>query len=181
MTKRPSPEHKAKVRHTGLDEEHLVAMGEVAYWSARLERTLAFVVMALVSDDDGETNEIGIVATRGLPFARLLELGGHLVELRRFDGQVRDLFKRLSAEAKTAMESRNHLLHGDWTTPQQGPATASLTRTKRTIDREFTVEQVQDVAFDLAVLANRLFVLFLVVEGCIDYEESTPPDDFETR
>jgi len=180
MTKRPSPEHKAEARRTGLDEEHLVAMGEVAYWSARVERTLTFVVMALVSVDDVETNEIGIVATRGLSFSRLVELGGQLVELHRFEGQVRELFKRLSGEVKTAMESRNHLLHGDWTKPRQGPATASLTRTKGTIDRVFTVEQVQDVAFDLAVLANRLFVLFLVIEGRVDYEESNP-DDFETR
>jgi len=181
MSRHASPEHKAKVRRTGLDEEHLVAMGEVAYWSARLERTLTFVVMALVSDDDAETNQIGNVVTRGLSFSRLLDLGRQLVELQRFEGQVRELFKRLSSEAKTAMESRNHLLHGDWTTPRRGPATASLTRTKTTIDRVFTVEQVQDVAFDLAVLANRLFVLYLVVEGRIDYEESASPDDFETR
>jgi hypothetical protein len=79
------------------------------------------------------------------------------------------------------MESRNHLLHGDWTTPRQGPATASLARTKRTVDRAFTVEQVQDVAFDLAVLANRLFVLFLVIEGRVAYEEAADPDAFETH
>ena len=180
MTERPSPDHKAQARRTGLDQAHLIAMGEVAYWSARVERTLTLVVSALVSGDDAHTNETGNVVTRGLPFARLLELGTQLTTLSRYDGQVRDLFGRLSTELRTAMDSRNHLLHGDWTTPRQGPATASLARSKRTVDRAFTVEQVQDVAFDLAVLANRLFVLFLVIEGRVEYEDADP-DSFETR
>jgi hypothetical protein len=180
MTKRPSPEHRAQARSTGLDQEHLVAMGEVAYWSARVERTLTLVVTALVGDDS-ESNEVGIVVTRGLAFGRLVELGAQLVELSRFDGQVRDMFTRLSSDLKTAMQSRHHLLHGDWTTPRRGPATATLTRAKGTVHRAFTVEQVQDVAFDLAVLANRLFILFLLVEGRIDYEEAADPDSFETH
>lgn len=32
MTERPSAERRADVRATGLDHDHLVAMGEVAYW-----------------------------------------------------------------------------------------------------------------------------------------------------
>lgn len=155
-------------------------MGEVAYWSARVERTLAFVVMALISDDDGETDEIGIVVTRGLAFNHLVELGLRLVELPRYDGEIRDTFTRLSSASKAAMASRNHLLHGAWTRPQQGPAKASLTRAKGTVDRTFNVEQVQDVAFDLAVLADRLFVLFLMVEGRDTYMEPPDLDDPET-
>lgn len=181
MTTRPSPTHRAQARHTGLDQAHLIAMGEVAYWSARVERTLMLVVGALVSGDDAETNEAGNVVTRGLPFGRLLELGTQLTALSRYDGQVRDLFTQLSAELRTAMENRNHLLHGDWTTPRRGAAVASLARTKRTVDKAFTVEQVQDVGFDLAVLANRLFVLFLVIEGRIEYEEAADPRSFESR
>lgn len=171
MIERPSPEHRARVRATSLDREHLIAMGEVAYWSARLERTLAFTVMALVSDDDRETNEIGIVVTRGASFSGLLELGAKLVKLHRFEGQVRDMFTRLSADSRVAMESRNHLLHGAWTTPGKGPASASRVRAKGTVDRTLTVAQVEDVAYDLAVLAEQLFMLFLVIEGAVDYEE----------
>lgn len=170
MTERPSPEHRAQVRSTGLDQEHLVAMGEVAYWAAQVELTLTFVVMALVSDDDMETNEIGIVVTRGLSFHRLLELGGQLVQLGRYKGQVRELFTSLSGDLRAGMEDRNHLLHGNWTRPQHGPASASLSRTKGTVDRSFTVEQIEDVAFELAVLADRLFILFFVIEGQVEYE-----------
>ena len=171
MTERPSAEHRADVRATGLDRDHLVAMGEVAYWSARTERTLALVVTALVSHDDDETDEIGHVVTRGVPFTGLLDLGAKLIKLRRFEGQVRDMFTGLSSECRAAMESRNHLLHGDWTKPGPGPAVASRVTTKRTVDRPFTVEQIEDVAFDLAVLSNRLFMLFLVAQKMIDYEE----------
>lgn len=171
MTERPSAEHRAGVRATGLDRDHLVAMGEVAYWSARAERTLAIVVTALVSIDDEMTSEIGIVLTRGLSSTSLIDLGAKLVKLHRFEGQVREMFTRLSSELKTAMESRHHLLHGDWTTPREGPATASRIRAKGTVSRAFTVEQVEDVAFDLAVLSNQLFLLFLIVEQTIEYEE----------
>ncbi|MCJ0700228.1 hypothetical protein FRIG_03610 [Frigoribacterium faeni] len=176
MNKQPSAEHRADVRATGLDRDHLVAMGEVAYWSARVERTLSLVVMALVSDDDDETDEIGSVVTRGLSFTGLLELGAKLVKLQRFEGQVRDMFTRLASELKAAMESRNHLLHGDWTKPGPGPgpATASRVTARRTVDRTFTVEQVEDVAFELAVLSNQLFMLYLVVQEMIDYKEWFP-------
>lgn len=150
-------------------------MGEVAYWSARAERTLAIVVTAFVSIDDEETSEIGDVLTRGLTSTSLTDLGTKLVKLHRFEGQVRETFNRLSGELKTAMDSRHHLLHGDWTTPREGPATASRARSRGTVSRAFTVEQVEDVAFDLAVLSNELFALFLVVEASVDYEEWTSP------
>lgn len=176
MTEQPSAEHRADVRATGLDRDRLVAMGEVAYWSARTERTLALVVTALVSDDDDETDEIGNVVTRGMPFTGLLDLGAKLVKLHRFEGQVRDMFTALSLDLKMAMENRNHLLHGDWTKPGQGPATATRVTARKTVDRTFTVEQVEDVAYVLAVLANQLFILFLVVQQMIDYEQWTPPE-----
>jgi hypothetical protein len=176
MTERPSAEHRADVRATGLDRDHLVAMGEVAYWSARTERTLALVVSALVSHDDDETDEIGNVVTRGMPFMGLLELGTKLVKLHRFAGQVRSMFTALSLDLKVAMENRNHLLHGDWTTPGQGPATATRVTARKTVDRTFTVEQVEDVGYALAGLANQLFILFLVVQQMIDYDQWAQPE-----
>jgi len=176
MTERTRAEQRADVRATGLDRDHLVAMGEVAYWSARTERTLALVVAGLVSHDDDETDDIGLVVTRGMSITALLDLGAKLVKLQRFEGQVRDLFTALSLDLKVAMENRNHLLHGDWTTPGHGPARATRVTSKKTIDRTFTVEQVEDVAYVLAGLANQLFMLFLVVQQMIDYEEWTQPE-----
>ena len=162
MTARPSPEARAQI--TGLDREQLVAMGEVAYWEARVERTLSLVVTALISTDD----EKGVAVTRGLGFGRLLDLGAQLVDLRPKDDEARDTYTRLSGELRRVMESRNRLMHGDWTRPRQGPASASSPRAKRTEDGTFTVDQVEDVAIDLAVLSNGLFILFLVIEGRVD-------------
>lgn len=44
-------EHRRQVTSTGIDTEHLVAMGEVAVWAARVERTLALVVTALITTE----------------------------------------------------------------------------------------------------------------------------------
>lgn len=46
-------------------------------------------------------------------------------------------------------------------------------RVRRDVEQTFTVEEVDDVAFDLAVLFNQLFALFLVVERVFDWEQWT--------
>jgi hypothetical protein len=155
---------------TGLDHEHLIAMGEVAYWAARAERTLALVVTAFISTE----SEVGVVVTNGMPFTRLLELGSQLAAHRPNDDQARDIYGRLTGPLKGAMDSRNHLLHSEWTKPQQGPASATLTRGKGKIEREFSVEAIRDVASELMRLADRMFILFLVIEGHVDYTELAP-------
>lgn len=169
MTNAPSPEHRARVRQTQLDPEQLRAMGEVAVWSARVEHALSLVVMALISDDDVETNEIGIVMTRGVPFSRLLEMGAQLVKLRRYEGEVRDRFAELSTASRLAMETRNLLLHGHWTRPLEGPALTRLLRKTGSPTRAFTVTQIEDASYDLAAAAEELLVLFLTIEGRIEH------------
>ncbi|OUD88728.1 hypothetical protein CMMCAS03_12265 [Clavibacter michiganensis subsp. michiganensis] len=72
------------------------------------------------------------------------------------------------------MDSRNHLLHSEWTKPKQGPASATLTRGKGKVEREFSVEAIRDVADELLLYADRLFILFLVIEGHFDYTELAP-------
>jgi len=164
--------HRRRDRGTDISDNHLLAIGEVTVWAARAERTLALVVSALVNAN----SEAGMIVTNGMGFARLLELGTQLVNLRPVDGQVRDLFVRFSGPLRIAMESRNHLMHSEWTMPRQGPPIAALTRTRGRTEKEFPVEAIERVANDLALMSNRLFVLYLVIAQAMDYEEWAPPD-----
>ena len=66
-------------RKTDLSDEQLLAMGEIAYWAARVERTLGLVVAGLVNKD----YEAGQLVTNGMAFHNLLVLGTRLVSLRR--------------------------------------------------------------------------------------------------
>lgn len=164
--------HRRRDRGTDLSDGQLIATGEVAFWATRAERTLGLVVSALVN----ERSEAGAIVTNGMPFGRLLDLGTQLVALRPVNDQVRDLFTRFSGPLKAAMESRNHLMHGEWTTPREGPPVATRTQGKRTSEREFPLEAIESVATDLALMSNRLYVLWFVIIKMTDYEEWAPPD-----
>jgi hypothetical protein len=168
-----TPDQEWVVR-TWLDDEHLVALGEVAYWSARAERTLALVVSTLISRD----SESGVIATNGLGFNTLADLGTRLVAQRVEGDQVRVIYKRLASALKKAMETRNHLLHGEWTRPAEyfpnkqrggppwaGPTSVVRTRSSGPSERTFTVHAVRHVAHDLALVTTRLFALFMVIES----------------
>ena len=98
-------EDLAQLRDTDLGDQQLIAMGEVAVWAARVERTLALVVASLI----GGTPDTGALVTNGLPFNRLLELGSQLATRRPEGDTVRKNIERLGAPMRLAMESRNHL------------------------------------------------------------------------
>jgi hypothetical protein len=152
---------------TGLDASHLVAMGQVAYWAARAERTLALVVISLISTQ----SETGVTVTNGMSFGSLLDLGKRLSEERPNDDQARAVYRTLAPRLRSAMEQRNHLLHGEWTRPRSGlPASVRLTRASGRKERDYSVDQIEDVAYDLADVTHRLFLLVLVIDGNVDYD-----------
>lgn len=163
---------RARLRGTGLSDGQLIAMGEVAYWAARAERSLSLVVATLVSKESGA----GTVVTNGLAFGRLVELGVQLVRLRPAADEARDRFMSLVEPLKRAMDSRNHLLHSEWTRPREGLVSATLTRAKGPVERQYSLETIEDVASSLALLSNQLFLLYLVVEDAVGWEEWTPPE-----
>lgn len=162
------------VLRTWLDDDHLVPLGEVAYWSARAERTLALVVSLLISRE----TENGVIATNGLGSHSLMDLGSRFVAQRPEGDQVRVIYKRQAAAQKQAMETRNHLLHGEWIrpaehfsakrrggTPWTGPTFEIRTRSSGPSERKFTVHAVRRVAHDLALTTTRLLALFNVIEA----------------
>ena len=153
-----------RLRDTDLSEAQLIAMGEVSVWAARLERMLALVVANLTS----KRSDAAVLVTNGLPFARLCDLGRQLSALRPDAHEIRREFERLDRLRRSAMERRNEVLHSDWSPREGGRALATFTRSRRTTRREFSVEEVQGVANDLAVLAGDLLWL---------YVETISPDD----
>lgn len=169
MNAEHTPEdHRRHVRMTGLDPRHLIAMGEVAYWAARAERTLALVVTTLISTQ----SETGVTVTNGMSFGALLNLGRRLAEQRPNEVRARAVFDTLAPRVQAAMEQRNHLLHGEWTRPAHpdDPASVRLTRTNGQKERHYSVEQIENVAYDLARVTHRLFILVLVIDSGVDYD-----------
>ena len=153
-------------RKTDLSDEQLLAMGEIAYWAARVERTLGLVVAGLVNKD----SEAGQLVTNGMAFQNLLVLGTRLVSLRAPEDRARVLYTKLAGPLKTAMEERHHVLHSSWTRPRpHGPVSATLTRAKGSVEREFTIEEIESVANDLAALDDRLFLLHLGVNDIVEW------------
>lgn len=153
-------------RGTDLSDDQLVAMGEIAYWAARAERTLGLVVATLIH----KGSESGQIVTNGQPFASLLTLGARLVALRPEEDQIREVYTGMSSRLKAAMETRNHVLHSHWTRPRpHGPAAATLTRARGPVEREFTVEELERVADNLASLDGGFFLLNLMLHDVAEW------------
>lgn len=167
-TEHTPEDHRRHVRMTGLDSDHLIAMGEVAYWAARAERTLALVVTTFISTQ----SETGVTVTNGMSFGALLSLGRRLAEQRPNDERARAIFGTLAPRVQEAMEQRNHLLHGEWTRPTHpdAPASVRLTRANGQKERLYSVEQIESVAYELAIVTHRLFILVLVIDSGVDYD-----------
>lgn len=167
-TEHTSADHRRHVRMTGLDPAHLIAMGEVAYWAARAERTLALVVTTLISTQ----SETGVIVTNGMGFTPLLNLGRRLAEQRPSNDRARSIFGTLIPRVQAAMEQRNHLLHGEWTRPTHpdAPASVRFTRTNGQKERLYSVDQIESVAYELALVTHRLFILVLVIDSGVDYD-----------
>jgi hypothetical protein len=166
MTDQPATSRRAGNRGTDLSDAQLLAMGEIAHWAARAERTLGLVVANLVNKG-AESAEIVI---NGMTLANLLDLGTRLVALRPMDDAIREIYTSMSGPFKTAMETRNHVLHSRWTRPRpHGPAKATLTRAKGAREREFTVDKIEGVADTLANIDGGFFILYLMLHNAAEW------------
>jgi len=159
-------EYRREVTSTGIDTEHLVAMGEVAVWAARVERTLAMVITALISTEAAT----GATMTNGMGYSALSDLGKRLVDQRPENDHPRAICLNLLPRMKEAMAHRNHLLHGHWNQLGEGPVSVTLTRMGGSKERTCSVEQVEQVAYELASVAKRLFLLVLIIDDVLEYD-----------
>lgn len=166
-----SDEHWQAV-HTGLAADHLIALGQVAYWSARIDTTLPLLAAALIrASDRPRTRKQAEVV--GLTFSQILKkTSGLVAELDGAD-QVRVLFERDASAVQKAMEDRNHLLHAYWLRGPREPAMAQRTRREGTTTTPFSAADVERVAVDLANLSDRLWLIYAVADGILEYQEVT--------
>lgn len=164
-----SDEHWEAV-HTGLAADHLIALGQVAYWSARIDTTLPLLAAALIhaSDRPRTPKQAQVV---GLTFSSIFEKTSALVaELDPAD-QVRVLFERDASAVKKAMEDRNHLLHAYWLRGPREPAMAQRTRKEGTTTTPFSAADVERVAVALANLSDRVWLVYAVADGILEYQD----------
>lgn len=154
--------------HTGLAADHLVALGQVAYWSARIDTTLPLLAAALIrtSPRARTPKEAQVV---GLTFASIFTKTSELVRELDPSEQIRILFERDAAAVKRAMEDRNHLLHAYWLRGPREPAIAQRTRREGTTTTPFSAADVERVAVALANLSDRLWLVYAVADGILEY------------
>ncbi|WP_314451687.1 hypothetical protein [uncultured Microbacterium sp.] len=164
-----SDEHWEAV-HTGLATDHLIALGQVAYWSARIDTTLPLLAAALIrASNRPRTRKQAEVV--GLPFSSIFEKTSVLVAELDAADQVRVLFERDASAIKKTMEDRNHLLHAYWLRGPREPAMAQRTRRGGTTTTPFSAADVERVAVDLAHLSDRVWLISAVADGVLEYQE----------
>ena len=52
----------------------------------------------------------------------------------------------------------------------EGPASVTLTRIGGSKERTYSVEQVEQVAYELASVTKRLFLLVLIIDDVLEYD-----------
>lgn len=136
-----------------VSDEHLLALGRLAYHAAQLE----FIVEVLLNELIDEDPAVGAAMTGGMSFAARHQRILALIPLRDEDELFSPLFRDHLAWAKQAMEERNRLLHSRWVHREDGSAVQvrGKTITSRVL-WEVSVEDVADAARDMAKVFQAL-------------------------
>lgn len=162
----PGSDQNWEVLHTGLAADHLIALGHVAYWSARIDSTLPLLAAALIrtSSRSFTAKEAQV---QGMTFAAIFEKTTALIGELAVDDQVRRMFEEDANAIFAAMQDRNHLLHAYWLRGPREPAIAQRTRKNGTTRTEFTAADVEQIAVRLARLSDRLWLTYAIAEGIL--------------
>ncbi|MBT1683783.1 hypothetical protein [Curtobacterium flaccumfaciens] len=166
----PGSNERWEAVHTGLAADHLIALGQVAYWSARIDTMLPLLAAALIrASDRPRTRKQAVVV--GLTFSAIFKKTSALVAELQPTDQIRVLFDRDASAIRTAMEDRNHLLHAYWLRGPREPAIAQRTRREGTTTTPFSAADVEQVAFALANLSDRVWLIYAVADGIMEYQK----------
>lgn len=166
----PGSDQHWEAVQTGLAADHLIALGQVAYWSARIDTTLPLLAAALIraSNRPRTQRQAQVV---GLTFSAIFTKTSALVAELDPTNQVRVMFERDAGAVKKAMEDRNHLLHAYWLRGPREPAIAQRTRREGTTTTPFSAADVERVAVALADLSDRLWLVYALAAGILEYQE----------
>jgi hypothetical protein len=157
--------------HTGLSADHLIALGHVAYWAARVDTLVPQIASSLLSDKDTVD---GFGNPHGMRFSDVFKMTTRLMRELDPTSQAAVLFERQREKVAAAMEERNKLLHAYWLRGPTEPAIAQLTRKGHTEQRPVTTRQVEEVAVILALASDQLFLVYALLEGIMDYYVDVP-------
>ena len=152
---------------TGLSDEHLFRLGEMAVYAAQLEFEIARNTSELVSVDQS----VGDAVIAGLPFSRMLALARSIVEAKLPDNsRARGAFAASVGLAVDAMNGRNRLLHGNWVAmglPNE-PILMRRGKPKTQIEYNVTFDQIERATAKLVeaaeAVASAYFAAFMELE-----------------
>lgn len=153
---------------TGVGDEHLAALGELALWSARLSEIVDYLVRCLSKNDERRTQ---VVEPAG-SFAQMVRQARGLLD---HSPKAREL-PRLAAQLEAAsacMERRNELVHGYWVDPgheSTDPLVQIRARRSRPARQEnVTVDSVRETSARIADLDRELWLSAGVIDGWIEH------------
>ncbi|MEB0000849.1 hypothetical protein QN367_17385 [Cryobacterium sp. RTS3] len=93
---------------TGMSDEQLMALGELAYWSGQAEAGVRYFVELLIKGTAGE------VIARGRSFTEMLDLMHRLHTTRPEFASLATYIEEDIVRLRKAMDMRNVMLHGFW-------------------------------------------------------------------
>lgn len=133
---------------TGMSNEQLIALGELAYWSGQAEAGVRHFVELLIKGQAGE------VIARGRSFTELLDLMQRLYPTRPEFAPIANYIEEDSVRLRSAMEVRNVMLHGFWDSaevPSGAPLSVRVNRRRGAHAVEnLTARDIHDAAQGLA-------------------------------
>jgi hypothetical protein len=140
---------------TGMTDEQLIALGELAYWSGQAEAGVRYMLELLVAGPAAE------VIGSGRSFTEMLDLTQRLLPTRVDLGSIAVFIEEDTARLRAAMDVRNVMLHGYWDSADVVRGSAlSVKVTRRRGSRAMeglTVRDIRSAAQDLADATTYVF------------------------
>ena len=133
---------------TGMTDEQLIALGELAYWSGQAEAGVRYMLELLITGPAAE------VIGNGRSFSEMLDLTQRLLPTRVDLAGIAVYIEEDVARLRAAMDVRNVMLHGYWDSADVAKGSALSVRVSRRRGSRamtgLTAHDIRSAAQDLA-------------------------------
>jgi hypothetical protein len=152
-------------------------VGRVVVTAAQMEMQLGELVAAI-------GGPLTTYLTRGQPFGTLGQMLEGLLQAEHLEPELSAQISSALRDAKALQAKRDAVVHGLWQPDESGRRVAYKPKRYKIVGvpHPFSIEQLRDLAHDLAVMSSRLFALGWNVDAPSTGMSPMPiPDDLRDR